>query len=223
LGSLLGGVFGFFITLMLSAYMLLGEASILAFATSLVPPPSRPAFAELLLRIERGLAGVVRGQLIICAVNGVLSAIGFAIAGLHYWPLLALVAAVFSLVPVFGSILSSIPAVAVALSQGLGKAVFVLLWIIGIHQLEANLLNPKIMGDQAKLSPLLVIFSLLAGEHFFGILGALLAVPAMSIVQNVFLHWRKYALHYDDPLLMRDSMSPPASARSAAGEARIKT
>lgn len=208
-GSIVGGVFEFFITLMLSAYILLTEDRILGFIRSLVSPAQRAAFDELLHRIDRGLAGVVRGQLLICAVNGVLSAIGFAIARLDYWPLLALVAAVFSLVPIFGSILSSIPAVAIGLRQGLGTGVFVLAWIIGIHQVEANLLNPKIMGDAAKIHPVLVVFSLLAGEHFFGILGALLAVPTMSIVQSVFLHWRKYALSYGDPRVAIDSFTPP--------------
>ena len=72
-----------------------------------------------------------------------LSAIGFAMVDLRYWPILALLAAVFSLVPIFGSILSSIPAVAMGLTQSFGIGLFVLAWILGIHQLEANLLNPK--------------------------------------------------------------------------------
>ena len=68
---------------------------------------------------------------------------------------------------------------------------FVLVWIVGIHQLEANVLNPKIMGDAAKIHPVLVIFSLLVGEHFFQAIGALLAVPTMSLAQSVFLHLRQ--------------------------------
>src|ERR1700734_4048142 len=75
-------------------------------------------------------------------------------------------------------------------AQGLPTATFVLLWIVGIHQLEANVLNPKIMGDSAKIHPVLVIFALLAGEHFFHVAGALLAVPVMSMAQSVFLHIR---------------------------------
>ncbi len=207
IGGVIGGVFGFFITLMLSAYILLTEDRILNFLRSLVRPESRGAFEELLTRIDRGLSGVVRGQLVICGINGVLSAIGFAIAGLKYWPVLALIAAVFSLIPIFGAILSSIPAVLIGLSQSVYAGVFALVWVIGIHQLEANLLNPKIMGDAAKIHPVLVVFSLLAGERSFGILGALLAVPVMSLVQSVFLHWRKYALHYGDPLIATDSLT----------------
>ena len=162
--------------------------------------------------MDRGLSGVVRGQLTISAINGVLSAIGFAFIGLKYWPVLALVAMVFSLIPIFGSIASAVPAVALGLTQSLGTAVFVLFWIVGIHQLEANFLNPKIMGDAAKIHPVLVIFSLLVGEHFFHIVGALLAVPCMSIAQSLFLHLRD-VIERDDPDFAGDpkpsSLPPP--------------
>ena len=181
-------IFVFFITLMLAAYTMLTRERILAFFRSLVRASRRTSFDALVARIDSGLSGVVRGQLVICGINGVLSAVGFAIVGLKYWPVMALVSALFSLVPIFGSIASAVPAIAVALTQGVGTAAFVLGWILGIHQLEANGLNPKIMGDAAKIPPVLVIFSLLAGEHFFRVPGALLAVPTMSIAQSVFLH-----------------------------------
>lgn len=198
--------FVFGITLMLAAYTMLTRERILGFFTSLVRPTARGSFSELLARMDRGLSGVVRGQLIICVVNGVLSAIGFAIVGLKYWPVLALIATVLSLIPIFGSIISSIPAVALGLTQSFGTAVFVLAWIIAIHQLEANVLNPKIMGDAAKIHPLLVVFSLLVGEHFFGVVGALLAVPVMSIVQSIFLHVRK-ELQARDPEMAHEAVA----------------
>lgn len=191
-------VFIFFITLMLAAYLMFTRERIIDFFRSLVRPSARGSFDALLVRVDEGLSGVVRGQLLICLINGVLSAIGFAIVGLKYWPVMALLAAVFSLIPIFGSIASAIPAVAIGLTQGLGTATFVLLWIIGIHQLEGNLLNPKIMGDSAKIHPVLVIFALLVGEHFFQVVGALLAVPAMSIAQSLFLHIHR-AVIADDP------------------------
>lgn len=192
--DIIAGVSRFFfvfgITLMLAAYMMLTRERIMGFFVSLVRPSARGSFHDLLARIDRGLSGVVRGQLIICLVNGALSAVGFAIVGLKYWPVLALVATILSLIPIFGSIISAIPAVALGLTQSVGTAVFVLVWIVGIHQLEANFLNPKIMGDAAKIHPVLVVFSLLVGEHFFHTMGALLAVPCMSIAQSVFTHIR---------------------------------
>ena len=213
--DVIAGVSRFFfifgITLMLAAYIMLTRERIVGFFTSLARPSSRPSLAQLLARIDRGLAGVVRGQIIICLVNGVLSAIGFAIVGLRYWPVLALIATVLSLIPIFGSIISSIPAVAIGLTQSFGTAAFVLVWIIGIHQLEANLFNPKIMGDQAKIHPVLVVFSLLVGEHFFHTTGALLAVPCMSIAQSVFIHIRQ-KVQAQDPEMMHEpvgSLIPP--------------
>ncbi|HEX7667212.1 MAG TPA: AI-2E family transporter, partial [Polyangiaceae bacterium] len=150
-------IFIFGLTLMVGAYLILTREKIGAFFLSLARPKNRPDLAALAVRVDRGLAGVVRGQLVICLINGALSAVGFAICGLKYWPLLAIVATIFSLVPIFGSIASAVPAVALGLTQGVGTAVFVLVWIVGIHQLEANFLNPKIMGDSAKIHPVLVI------------------------------------------------------------------
>ena len=202
--------FVFALTFMLAAYMILTRERIVGFFVSLVRPTGRPSFYDLLARIDRGLAGVVRGQLIICLINGVLSAIGFGLVGLKYWPVLALVATIFSLVPIFGSIASAIPAVAFGLTQSLGTAAFVFAWIVGIHQIEANLLNPKIMGDQAKIHPVLVVFSLLVGEHFFGVVGALLAVPVMSITQSVFVHVRQ-RIQASDPEMANEPVGslPP--------------
>ncbi len=80
---------------------------------------------------------------------------------------------------------------AIGLTQSPATAVGVLAWILGIHQLEANFLNPKIIGDAAKIHPVLVVFSLIVGEHFFQLAGALFAVPCMSIAQTLFLHFRE--------------------------------
>jgi predicted PurR-regulated permease PerM len=206
-------IFVFGITLMLAAYMMLTRERMLGFFESLVRPSSRPAWRTFLARVDRGLSGVVRGQLIICLVNGVLSAVGFAFVGLKYWPVLALVATVFSLIPIFGSIMSAVPAVALGLTQSIGTAAFVLVWIVGIHQLEANVLNPKIMGDAAHIHPVLVIFSLLVGEHFFQVPGALLAVPCMSIAQSVFIEVRRHVKSADPELageVEASSLKPPA-------------
>jgi predicted PurR-regulated permease PerM len=209
-------VFVFGITLMLAAYIMLTREKIFAFLASMFRPSSQKSLDLLLWRVDRGLSGVVRGQLIICLVNGVLSAVGFAIVGLKYWPVLAIVCAVMSLIPIFGSIASAVPAVVLGLTQGVPVAVFVLAWIVGIHQLEANFLNPKIMGDAAKIHPVLVVFALLVGEHFFHTMGALLAVPCMSIAQSLFIHFRAVVEDGDPDFAHRPvpSMPPPAAPKA---------
>lgn len=207
-------IFLTFMTLMVAGYLMHTRENVLGFFRSLVPPASRSSFDRLLFRMDRGLSGVVRGQLLICLVNGILSAIGFWIFDLNYWPILAIVAGVMSIVPIFGSILSTVPAVAIGLTQDIWVALWVLVWIVGIHQVEANLLNPKIIGVSAKLHPVLVVFSLLVGEHFFGLWGALLAVPALSLSQSLFNHFRYEWLPYAGP----DSLSAEELARRTAGD-----
>lgn len=212
--SLSRGIFGLVMTLMISAYMLITSDRIFDFFRSLYRPSKRHEFDDLVRRLDRGLAGVVRGQLIICLVNGVLSGIGFGLLGLKYWTFLTLVATVMSIVPIFGSILSTVPAVLVALPQGLGLALLVLAWVVAIHQLEANFLNPKIMGDAARVHPVLVVFALLAGEHLAGIVGALLAVPTLSVTQTLFFHLRERFLGVPRPI-----SAPPTGRHKALAEA----
>jgi predicted PurR-regulated permease PerM len=212
--SLSRGIFGLVMTLMISAYMLITSERIFDFFRSLYRPTKRHEFDDLVRRLDRGLAGVVRGQLIICLVNGVLSGIGFGLLGLKYWTFLTLVATVMSIVPIFGSILSTVPAVLVALPQGPGLALLVLVWVVAIHQLEANFLNPKIMGDAARVHPVLVVFALLAGEHLAGIVGALLAVPTLSIAQTLFFQLRERFLGVPRPI-----SAPPTGRHKALSEA----
>lgn len=199
-------IFLLFMTLMVAGYIMHTREAIIGFFRSLFPPSARLGFDHLLERVDRGLAGVVRGQLLICVVNGVLSAVGFWLFGLKYWPILAILAGVMSLIPIFGSILSSVPVVLIGLTQGFWIALWVLLWIIGIHQIEANLLNPKIIGVAAKIHPVLVVLALIIGEHFFGLWGALLAVPVLSIAQSIFNHFRFGSM----PDLPPDSLVPVA-------------
>jgi len=210
------GIFTLFMTLMLGAYLILTHERIFAFLRELWAPPSRESFDRFVRRLDRGLSGVVRGQLMICVVNGALSAIGFALFGLKYWPILSFIAGAMSLIPIFGSILSSVPAVAIGLTQSPAIAVGVLAWILGIHQLEANFLNPKIIGDAAKIHPVLVVFSLIVGEHFFQLAGALFAVPCMSIAQTIFLHFRETTLGLADPMA---TVPPDVKGRKPEGEA----
>ncbi len=205
------GIFLLFMTLMVAGYIMHTREAIIAFFRSLAPPNSRIGFDHLLTRIDRGLSGVVRGQLLICVLNGIVSAIGFGLFGLKYWPILAIVAGVMSIVPIFGSITSSVPVVLIGFTQGFWVALWVLLWIIGVHQIEANLLNPKIIGVAAKIHPVLVVLALIVGEHFFGLWGALLGVPTLSVAQSVFNHFRFESM----PDLPPDSMVPARVAPRA--------
>jgi predicted PurR-regulated permease PerM len=185
-GTLVLSIYMFFLILMLTAFIVMDRKGIAQFFASLPPPRYQSAYRSLITYVDDGLAGVIRGQLVICAVNGLLTYLGMLILGVPYALLLATVAGVLSLIPVFGTIVSSIPIVLIALTDGVDTGVLALAWIVLIHVLEANLLNPLIMGSHARMHPVIIIFALLAGEHSFGIWGALLAVPTASIIQSCF-------------------------------------
>ncbi len=209
---IVGGVMRFLLTLllvlMLTAFLAADSDRIKRFTFSILPIADRSRFEELLARIDNGLSGVVRGQLTICLINGVLTLVGLLLLKVKFAFLLATVAAVFSLVPIFGSITSTIPIVLVASSSGASSALLSLLWIVGIHALEANFLNPKIMGDAAKMHPALVVLALVVGEHFYGFLGALLAVPLASIIVTIFKSIRSRAMALDAEIEIQESTGP---------------
>jgi predicted PurR-regulated permease PerM len=200
IGALVAGVAGFLtslvITFMIAAFVLVDLARVNRFVRGLVPHDYRVDFEELWSAADKGLAGVIRGQLLICLVNGALTFVGLLLFQVKYSFLLAVLAGAFSLIPIFGTIISSIPIIVISLvsSDGgltFGPALGMLAWISGIHLLEANVLNPKIIGDSAHIHPVIVIFALLAGESFAGLVGALLAIPATSLIQTAYLHARR--------------------------------
>ncbi|HVZ87600.1 MAG TPA: AI-2E family transporter [Polyangia bacterium] len=195
IGAVVTGIGRLFLVLMVAAFILVDLGRIQEFLRSLVPDQYQGDYDRIAAGIDRGLAGVIRGQLLICSINGAFTYVGLWLFHVKYALLLAGIAATMSLVPIFGSIMSSVPIVAIALiSSGtfdLRQGLFVLGWIIGIHLLEANFLNPKIMGDAAKIHPVLVVFALIAGEHSYGLVGALFAVPVASIIQTIFMYYRR--------------------------------
>jgi len=135
----------------------------------------------------------VRGQVTICIVNGVLTFAGLVLFGVKFAFLLATIATFFSLIPIFGTIISSFPIVIMALAQSWRAGFGMLFWIIGIHALEAYFLNPKIMGNAARMHPVVVVFALIAGERTYGLLGALFAVPVAAVLVACFEFVRRKA------------------------------
>ncbi|HWV37102.1 MAG TPA: AI-2E family transporter [Vulgatibacter sp.] len=190
ISRVLGGVFMAFFVLMVAAFLLIDTASIRAFFRSLVPVEWRGGFDELLAGIDQKLAGVVRGQILICLINGALTLLGLLLFKVKFALILAIGATVLSFIPIFGTVISTIPIVLVALSQSFGTATAALSWVLGIHAVEAYMLNPKVMGTSARIHPVLVAFALLAGERTFGFVGALLAVPVASVLLAVFAHFK---------------------------------
>jgi predicted PurR-regulated permease PerM len=172
---------------MLTAFISMDAPRILRFLESLVPSEWREDARRLLHGIDTGLAGVLRGQLTIMAMNGLLTFLGLVVLRIPFAFALSALATLLYVVPIFGTIISTVPVVLLALGAGgASTALFALGWILVIHSLETYVFNPKIMGHASKIHPVLIVLALVVGERTWGILGALLAVPMASVFVAVF-------------------------------------
>merc|ERR1712039_434836 len=98
-----------------------------------------------------GILNVVIGQVLICFINALLTLAGLLFLNINYSFLLSSLAGLLSFIPIFGSIISTVPIIVVAVTSSLTTAICAIIWILFIHSLEANLLNPKIIGSLSKL------------------------------------------------------------------------
>jgi predicted PurR-regulated permease PerM len=196
LQGILSKIFVFIFRLMLifviSIFILVDANSIIRSFFRIIPLEYH-AFSLLLINsMNKGIVNILIGQISICLINSVLTLIGLLVLDIDYAFLLSSIAGLLSFIPIFGSIISTIPIVIVAITKSIATSMWAIVWIFFIHSLEANLLNPKIIGSLSKLHPTLVILSLVIGEYKYGIIGALIAIPlaiTISTLINILINW----------------------------------
>lgn len=138
--------------------------------------------------LELQLGGWVRGELILMLVIGSLTYIGLLALSVPYALPLAILAGALEILPNIGPTIAAIPALIIAyLTAGPFTAGGVLILNIVIQQLENNVIVPKVMSDNANVSPLVSIVSILIGVKLGGVIGALLAVPLYIVIRTVYM------------------------------------
>jgi len=160
----------------------------------------RAALVGALLFLRAGIATLALAFLLI----GVATGLGMAVLGLPYAVVLGVLAGLFELIPMFGPILSAVPAVLVAMFLPFPTVIWVLLFFLVLQQVENNVLAPRISGHAVGLHPLGAMFALLAGFQLVGLLGGLFAVPVAGVV------WVLITAGY------RNAMAPPPPVRNWA-------
>lgn len=134
----------------------------------------------------------IRGQLLDGIIVGILSSIGLMLIGLDFPVLIGMTAGIANIIPYFGPIIGSIPAVIVGLLSGVPiKALFAVLILLLVQQLDGAIIAPKVVGESVGLHPVFVILSIIIGGAYFGLLGMLLAVPAAGIIKLLIIRWRQ--------------------------------
>ena len=188
-----GTVFNLFLMVLISIYLLIEREKITNALLNTIPETVRDQSLELFYAVERSLVKYLRGQLLLCAIMGVLGwAIMYFTVGKYALPIGAWVAAT-EIIPVLGAFLGAIPAVAIALfvpEGGFVQGLLVAGLFLLAQQIEGNLLVPRIQGGSVGVHPLVVLFATLAGTALYGIIGAIFAVPVVAIVAATVRYMR---------------------------------
>lgn len=182
-------IFVLIILLVLIFYWTLDGPRAIQSLLLLVPQDQRENTRELILAMESRLGFYVVGQGVLCVVIGIVALIAYMLIGLPNALVLAIIAGVLEAVPMIGPLLGAIPAAMVALSLGPDKLIWVILATLAIQQLENSLLVPRVMSKAVGVNPFVTLLSLFAFGSFFGLAGALMAIPIAAIIQLLLNHF----------------------------------
>lgn len=193
--SIASGVTGFIIILILTLYFVASLSSMKRGLYRLVPATKRARFSDLAEQITASVGRYVIGQGSIALANGIASFIFLSIGqlfGAKYPALFAFIAFLFALVPLVGTLSGSVLiTLSTLLVAGPGPALWVGIYYLVYMQIEAYLINPRVMNRAVKVPGAIVVIAALAGGSLLGILGALIAIPVAAaillIIDQVFL------------------------------------
>jgi predicted PurR-regulated permease PerM len=183
IGISVAGVLGALILILITAYyMAINPDPLLDGVRSLVPPRHRDRADAIMARLRESWIGWMQGVIVDMIASGVLLYIGLTIIGLDFAIFFAVLTALFSVVPYFGSIASGIPPVLFALTDSPGKALLVVIVYVLVQQFEGNVTIPLVMAHTVKLHPAVIAVGVVVVGQLFGFVGLLVAVPILSMI-----------------------------------------
>lgn len=186
--GILSRLIGLAISPILAFYLLHDWHQIGEQSTRLLPASWRQEFILIVRDVDKVLAGVIRGQLMIAIIVGILVSLGMYVLHVRYALLIGLLAGALDIIPYFGAIIGATPAITVALLDSPLLAAKVGLVFFAIHQAEGTIIGPKILGESTGLHPVSVIFFLFVGEELGGLIGMLLGVPIAGVIKVILKH-----------------------------------
>lgn len=182
-----GGLISFVLIIVFSFYFAVNERGVEEFLRVVTPLRNEKYIIDLWHRSQRKIGLWLQGQLLLGLIVGVLVYLGLTILGVEYALILAVAAAIFELIPVFGPVLAAVPAIALGFaSGGFTLAIAVLVFYIIVQQFENHLIYPLVVTKVVGVPPLLVILALVIGAKLAGIIGILLSIPMAAVAQELF-------------------------------------
>ena len=183
-----GVIFNIFVTIIISIYILLQRRDIKEFlkkfGKSIFDQQTYNRVSKYFKKSNKIFLDFIYCQIIDAIIIGILTSVAMSIIGVKYAILLGFRIGLFNIIPYFGAIIAIAVATLITLfTGGLQQAAIMAVTIIILQQIDANIINPKILGDGLKISPILVIFAVTIGGEFFNVIGMFLAVPVVAIIK----------------------------------------
>ena len=182
-GAIFGAFFRTLTVLFLTLFLLLELPKISQSFRSLLAPAAAARAERLQGEINTTISRYVAGNLAISLIAGTVIYIALLIVGVPFALVLALLVALFDLIPLVGASIGSAVVVAVAFTQGVVPGLVMLVVSIVYQQVENHLIQPIVMRKSVSVSPFIVLVSVLLGSALLGVLGALLAIPVAGSLQ----------------------------------------
>ncbi len=184
--AIFGGLFSFILIVVLSFYFAMQERGIENFLRIIIPFDKETYVLSLWERSKVKIGKWMQGQLLLGVIIFVLVYLGLTIFGVPYALLLATLAGVLEIIPVFGPIIAAIPAVILAFSTGgTTLAIIIVVFYLVVQQFESNLIYPLVVRKIVGVPPILVIVALLIGWTLAGFLGVLISVPVAAALMEL--------------------------------------
>ena len=206
--ALVSGGLNVVLGLMVGFYLLFDFNKVNDFVKKILPKTWETNYDELTQRINTSLRSYVQGVLIIMLLVFLTQSIGLTLAGMEAPIIFALFCAVTDIIPYFGPYIGGIPAVIVGFTISPITGICVLISIIVVQLLENNFYQPLIMGHTMKLHPVTIMLGLLIFEHFFGILGMVIATPVIASLK-VFALFFNEKFHFMDKIAGEEAVEEP--------------
>jgi predicted PurR-regulated permease PerM len=192
--------FGLILVFILSIYMLIYGERIGEVVRSVMPPGDGTPEDDYPTRVQRAVAGYVRGQLLFSIAMGtgagaglyVFGVLGIFPDGKTYAFAFGIFFGLMEMVPFVGPFLGALPPLLVALFQDPVTALWVGLLFLALQQIEGHIVAPNVFGHTLRINPLFVIFSLLVGGEVAGLVGALLSLPIAAVIRETVVYLRRH-------------------------------
>lgn len=195
--NIVNSIFDVFVSFIVSVYLLAERRRILDFlrklASAIFKPETYKMIGKYFNKSNEVFFSFIAGQVLDAIVVGILTAIAMSIIGVKYAVLLGFMIGLFNLIPYFGAIIAVAVAILITIfTGGIGQAIIMAIVVIVLQQIDANIINPKILGSSLSISPLLVIFAVTIGGAYFGVLGMFLAVPVATVIKLLIEEYITY-------------------------------